>query len=184
MNFEQIPIGPVCPVRPSVRPPVRPSVRPSGSVLVRPGPSGSVRSVRSVRVRPDGLMMLITYVIHRAIDYHRSNRTRPARPARPGPSCPSGSVRARLARWVGLSNRGLLQSMPTLQIPQYTLCAVIHWGTSNTSTNLNVYSGKNSKQKSHFYGRAAAQECLGNFYGPCFRVFAVYTFEVVLVYSK
>ena len=34
-------------------------------------------------------------------------------------------------RWVGLSNRGLLQSMPTLQILQYTLCAVIHWGTSN-----------------------------------------------------
>ena len=78
-------------------------------------------------------MMLITYVIHRAIDDHRSNRTRPARPARPGPSGPSGSVRARLARWVGLSNRGLLQSMPTLQIPQYTLCAVIHWGTRNVS---------------------------------------------------
>ena len=119
--------------RPPARPSVRPSVRPSGSVRVRPGPSGSVRSVRSVRVRPDGLMMLITYVIHRTVDDHRSNRTRPARPARPGPSCPSGSVRARLARWVGLSNRGLLQSMPTLQIPQYPLCAVIHWGTSNVS---------------------------------------------------
>ena len=133
LNFEQIPIGPVCPIRPSVRPPVRPSVRPSGSVRVRPGPSGSVRSVRSVRVRPDGLMMLITYVIHRTVDDHRSNRTRPARPARPARPGPSGPSRVRLAGWVGLSGRGLLQSMPTLQIPQCTLCAVIHWGTSNIS---------------------------------------------------
>ena len=123
--------------RPSVRPPARPSerpsVRPSGSVRVRPGPSGSVRSVRSVRVRPDGLMMLITYVIHMTVDDHRSNRTRPARPARPARPGPSGPCRVRLARWVGLSNRGLLQSMPTLQIPQCTLCTVIHWGTSNIS---------------------------------------------------
>ena len=119
--------------RPPARPSVRPSVRPSGSVRVRPGPSGSVRSVRSVRVRPDGLMMLITYVIHRAIDDHRSNRTRPARPARPARPGPSGPSRVRLAGWVGLSGRGLLQSMPTLQIPQYTLCAVIHWGTSSIS---------------------------------------------------
>ena len=121
--------------RPSVRPSVhdRPFVRPSGSVRVRPGPSGSVRSVRSVRVRPDGLMMLITYVIHMAVDDHRSNRTRPARPARPARPGPSGPSRVRLAGWVGLSGRGLLQSMPTLQIPQCTLCAVIHWGTSNIS---------------------------------------------------
>jgi hypothetical protein len=57
---------------------------------------------------------------------------RPVRPVRVRPARPR-SVRVRLARWVGLSNRGLLQSMPTLQIPQYTLCAVVHWGTSNIS---------------------------------------------------
>jgi hypothetical protein len=26
-------------------------------------------------------------------------------------------------------------------------------------------------RKSHFYGRGAAEEFYGNFYGPCFRVF-------------
>ena len=54
----------------------------------------------------------------------RPVRVRPARRVRPG---------RHLARWVDLSNRGLLQSMPTLQILQYTLCAVIHWGTRNIS---------------------------------------------------
>ena len=57
---------------------------------------------------------------------------RPVLPVRARPG-PSGLCRARLARWVGLSNRGLLQYMPTLQIPQYTLCAVIYWGTRNVS---------------------------------------------------
>ena len=74
-------------------------------ILCQLPPLGDSGSVRSVRVRPDGLMMLITYVIHRTVDDHRSNRTRPARPARPGPSGPSGSVRVRISPegWVCLT---------------------------------------------------------------------------------
>ena len=81
--------------------------------------------------------------------YYPTLQNLPA-PIRPGPH---------LARRVGLSNRGLLQSMPTLQIPQYTLCAVIngaqaiYLGMDNLlcSSDPNLSDGARSPQRADFF---------------------------------
>ena len=41
--------------------------------------------------------------------------------------------------------------------------------TSTTSTNLNYYTGQKLESKSHFYGRAAAEEVLASFYRALLR---------------
>ena len=41
--------------------------------------------------------------------------------------------------------------------------------TASTSTNLNYYTGLKLESKSHFYGRAAAEEVLASFYRALLR---------------
>eukprot|EP00966_Prymnesium_polylepis_P058022 1343789-Prymnesium_polylepis.1 len=86
LKFLQIPIGPIRPIHPSIRPPVRPSAR------VRPRPSASVR------VHPRLIDELITYILHLGNDDATVGqiisqiRPHPSASVRPVRTHPSGSV--------------------------------------------------------------------------------------------